>query len=135
MDDDSVDWGISLRGGKGTVRSPRIETQLKCTSQDVLRHDHLAFPLSIKNYDELRCVDYQVQRILIVVLVPTAVNDWMAQSEESLALRRCGYWATLRGEPEVANETQITVYLPRVQIFSVDDLRAIMVRVAGGGLP
>jgi len=34
-DDDSVDVGFALRGGNGTVRSPRPEAQLKCSSQKV----------------------------------------------------------------------------------------------------
>ena len=36
VDDDSVDLGVAARGGNGTLRSPRLEIQVKCTSTEVL---------------------------------------------------------------------------------------------------
>jgi hypothetical protein len=135
VDDDSVDWGICERGSRGTMRSPRFELQLKCSSRDILKDDHVAFPLKIKNYDDLRHDDFQVARILIVVLVPDQVAEWMAQSEESLALYHCGYWLSLRGMSAVANQESVTVHLPREQLFSVADVQSIMQRIARGGHP
>jgi hypothetical protein len=135
VDDDSVDWGIGARGGGGTVRSPKLELQLKCTSRNVLQHECVVFPLERKNYDELRFDDYQVPRILVVVLVPDQVADWLVQSEESLVLHCCGYWLSLRGRDELANAETVTVHLPRTQIFSVDGLTEMMMRIAKGGLP
>src|SRR5713226_3133366 len=125
-DDDSVDWGIGARGGKGTIRSPRVELQLKCTSRDVVKEDRIAFPLPMKNYDELRSDDYQVPRILVVVIVPGAVGEWLTQSESALALHRCGYWVSLRGHPAVANIDNITVDIPRTQMFTVPALGQMM---------
>jgi len=92
VDDESVDWRIGARGGGGTTRSPKMELQLKCTSREVLKDGHVAFPLKVKNYNDFRHTDYQVPRILVVVLVPQDVSAWIAQSEDSLALRPCGYW-------------------------------------------
>jgi hypothetical protein len=135
VDDDSVDWGMSVRGGKGTLRSPKVELQLKCTSQDVVREDHIAYPLPVKNYHDLRHTDYQVPRILVVVVVPKDVNSWLVQTEDSLTLHHCGYWLSLRGFEDVANVATITVELPRTQVFGVADVRQIMQRVAGGGFP
>ena len=135
VDDDSIDWGIGASGGGGTVRSPRVELQLKCTGRDVLADGHVAYPLKRKNYDELRFDDYQVPRILVVVLVPPEVPDWLSQSEESLALHHCGYWLSLRSRPETDNADTVTVHLPRAQVFSVDALTQMMNRIAGGGFP
>lgn len=135
VDDDSVDWGIGARGGGGTVRSPKVELQLKCTSREVLKDDHVAFPLKRKNYDELRHTDYQVPRILVVVLVPEDVGAWLVQSEECLALHHCGYWLSLYGRNDVTNSENVTVHLSRSNIFSVDELTGIMDRIAEGGLP
>ena len=36
VDDDSVDLGVVARGGGGTVRSPRLDLQLKCTARHLL---------------------------------------------------------------------------------------------------
>jgi hypothetical protein len=57
VDDDSVDLTIAGRGGHGIPRPPRIEVQLKCTSKDRVRGQHLVYPLKRKNYDDLRQVD------------------------------------------------------------------------------
>jgi hypothetical protein len=135
VDDDSVDWGIGARGGKGTTRSPKVELQLKCTSQDVVKQDHIAFPLPVKNYHDLRQIDYQVPRILVVVVAPQDVSAWLTQSEASLVLHCCGYWLSLRGREDVANVEKITVHVPRTQLFTVTALKQMMQRVADGGFP
>jgi hypothetical protein len=134
VDDDSIDWGIAARGGGGTVRSPKVELQLKCTGRaEVLKDGHLAFSLKKKNYDELRYTDYQTPRILVVVLVPAQVTDWLKHSEESLVLHHCGYWVSLRGHP--ADPASLTVQLPRVNVFCVEQLKQMMQRIGQGGLP
>ncbi|HUU81882.1 MAG TPA: DUF4365 domain-containing protein [Phycisphaerae bacterium] len=135
VDDDSVDWGIAASGGKGTTRSPRIELQLKCTSQDLLDDGNLKYALKAKNYNELRPEDYQVPRILVVVLVPNEVTQWLRHSEESLAMYRCGYWVSIRGWNETPNTETVTVTIPRQQQFTVENLSSIMVRVGDGGVP
>src|SRR5712692_1428702 len=135
VDDDSVDWGIGTRGGIGTIRSPRVELQLKCTSQEVIKEMHLAYPLKLKNYDDLRFDDYQVPRILLVIIVPENLGEWLTQSEEQMTLRRCGYWLSLRGQLEVPNISSVTVYVPRAQMFNVAQLQEMMQRIANGGGP
>jgi hypothetical protein len=135
VDDDSIDWGIAARGGRGTLRSPKLELQLKCTASDIRGERHIAFPLKIKNYNELRHENYQVPRILVVVLVPSNTAEWIQQSEESLIMHKCGYWLSLRGRESVPNDDTITVHLSREQIFSVDQLCSVMDRIAQGGIP
>ena len=135
VDDDSVDWGIGATGGKGTLRSPRIELQLKCTGRDVREDNHVQFPLKVKNYNDLRHENDQVPRILVVVVVPERVEDWLGHSEEALALRHCGYWISLRGRPDTNNASTITIPIPRGQQFTVESLRGMMERVQTGGLP
>lgn len=128
VDDDSVDLGIAARGGTTTLRSPRLEAQLKCTSTGVRHDDELRFPLRLKNYDDLRRTCH-VPRILVVVLVPEDVSDWLAQTEEQMVLRRCGYFRSLAGEPAVDNTTSVTVRLPRANLFAPAALCAMMARV------
>ena len=128
VDDDSVDLGFAARGGTTTLRSPRIEVQLKCTSTGVRHDDEVRFPLRLKNYDDLRR-SCHVPRILVVVLVPEDVADWLDATEEQMVLRRCGYWRSLAGEPEVSNTTSVTVHLSRTNLFTPTALRAMMIRV------
>ena len=135
VDDDSIDIGFAQRGGNGTIRSPRLEAQLKCTARNIIDDEKISYPLEIKNYNDLRVGDTLVPRILIVVLVPDSEDEWLQQSEEELVMHKCGYWISLRDKPATENENTITVHLPRTQIFDVEALNKIMDRISQGELP
>lgn len=64
--------------------------------------------------------------------MPEEVSDWLSQTEESLCLKRCGYWLSLRGQPAIDKKTNITVEIKRQNIFSPDALKTIMSRIAFG---
>ena len=128
-DNDSVDWVISSRRTAELPRAPRLEVQLKCTARDIVRSDQLHYPLKMKNYNDLRDFGVLVPRILVVVLVPEYVSEWLLQSEENLRMCHCGYWVSLRGAPELVNTTRVTVNVPRNQIFTPDELRRMMQRI------
>lgn len=135
VDDDSVDRALSAGGGGGTARRLRVDLQMKCTERNVLSEDSLRFPLRLKNYNDLRVEDVLVPRILVVVIVPPAVEDWLEPSEQELLLRHCAYWVSLRGMPAADNTASVTVTKPRSQVFSPGALIAMMQRVNDGGLP
>lgn len=132
VDDDSIDLLFQQRGGGGAMRSPRVDAQVKCTEAAAVHTAHIAYPLKLKNYDELRPTNVYVPRILIVVLVPDDLGDWLNHTEQELAMRRCGYWLSLRGEPATANTTNVTVHLPRTNQFTVAQLQAMMQRIGNG---
>ncbi len=132
-DTDSVDWVISARGVGDTLRRPRLEVQLKCTAQNIVRETHLHFPLEIKNYNDLRHPNPLTPCILIVVTVPDNIEEWIAHSEAELSLRRCGYWVSLCGEAEVSNNSKVTVRVPRIQMFTPQALQAMMRRINSEG--
>lgn len=137
VDDDSVDLGFAMQGGLGTIRSPRLEAQLKCTDRP-LGPGALRLPLKLKNYDDLRPTDLLVPRVLIVVRVPKGPPArWLGQSEERLALLGCGYWLSLRGRgpSPAANTAAVSVTVPRGNVFSAEALEAIMGRIASGEMP
>ncbi|MBN9119977.1 MAG: DUF4365 domain-containing protein [Planctomycetes bacterium] len=138
VDDDSVDLGIAEKGGRGTVRSPHLEAQLKCHAAQAPGGDHMSFSLKMKNYDDLRDPNVQVPRVLIVVLVPDEPDDWLVCGEPEMLLRRCGYWLSLRGLAEVkstAEDPRVTVHVPRSQQLTPAALRIIMQRIGAGGVP
>ena len=132
-DDDSIDWIIAARGVGNTPRRPRLEVQLKCSAQDIIRETHLYFPLEIKNYNDLRNPEAITPCILVVVTVPEDPDNWLTQTEEEMLLRHCGYWMSLRVNPETTNAANITVRLPRIQMFTPEALRTIMQRINNGG--
>jgi hypothetical protein len=135
VDDDSVDLIFMRRTLDGPVRSPRLDVQLKTTARDPLAEEMLTLELSIKNYDDLRGDDVSTPRLLVVVVVPSELHEWMNHSEVELAMRRCGYWLSLRGEPPVTNAATKTVHLNRRQVFDASALEAIFRRLQAGGLP
>lgn len=136
VDNDSVDGYLHYTGQIGSVYSPQIAFQLKCTSTvGHLKPQHIAYPLKIKNYNDLRVTNSGVPRILIVVMVPEGISDWIMQDETQLRIHRCGYWLNLYGAPAVTNARRRTVHVPRNQSFTVDGLRGMMDRIGAGAIP
>ncbi|QLE56913.1 DUF4365 domain-containing protein [Nostoc sp. TCL26-01] len=135
VDDDSVDWGIAATGIMGRIRAPRLELQLKSTSRDILNNKAIHYPLKPKNYNDLRMIDFVVPRILIVVLIPDNLADWVQQSEKELCLRYGGYWLSLRGMPETQNISTVTVTMSRDNQFTVAALQSIMQSICQGVQP
>ncbi len=129
VDDESVDCGVAKRGGGGTVKSPRLELQLKCTERNVLKADGIHFPLKGKNYDDLRGTNLHVPKILVVLLVPDRVGDWVNHSDEEMCLKHCAWWLSLAGAAERGGVETPTVILPPGQRFSPAALEAIMARI------
>jgi hypothetical protein len=126
LDMDGIDAIIAATAAPGVMRRPRLEVQIKCTSQDVLGTEGIKYPLSVKNYDDLRYDEPYNTRILVVVLVPENPTDWLHQSDMELCLRRCGYWVSLQGQPAISNQTSVTVSIPRQNVFTADALKRIM---------
>jgi len=91
----------------------------------------VAFPLPLKNYNDLRA-DTVIPRLLIVVVLPQQHEEWLAQSEDELRLRRCGYFFSLFGQSETDNATSVTVHLARTGVFTSEQLRALMGRAERG---
>ncbi len=128
-----VDVTITGLVSPGSRRRTRLDLQLKCTSQDLLDNESIRYPLEIKNYNELRNTNLDHDPLLlVVVLVPEKVEHWLQQTETELCLKRCAYWVSLRGQASSTNQTNVTVYLPRQNVFSVDALKTLMQRIAGG---
>lgn len=135
VDDDSIDMCLHRTGGGGTIRSPRLDLQIKCTDRESPMTAQFSYSVKLKNYDDLRDESVMVPRILIVVLVPDSLPDWLTHSETELTLRRCGYWLSLRGMPDSTNATGQTVQMNRLQQFNVDSLQAMMDRISNGDRP
>jgi Domain of unknown function (DUF4365) len=128
VDDDSVDLGVASRIASKIPRAPRLELQLKCTSDLIRKKNHISFSLKKKNYDDLRVDDLIVQSLLVVLLVPKNEHDWLHHSETEMAFRHCAYWTSLRGMKEKKNPRKVSIRLPRENVFSADVLRNLMMR-------
>ena len=121
VDLDSVDGTVKADFGK----RPRIEFQAKATARDVVREEYIHFPLSVKNYDDLR-LEAINPRILVVLVMPESIDEWINQSGEELCLRYCAYWMSLEGSPASSNPNTITVHLPLGNVFDSAQLAKMM---------
>jgi Domain of unknown function (DUF4365) len=135
VDEDSVDWIIHQSEGSGIVRSPRLEVQLKCTAHPEGDTAGFRYALGAKNYRDLIRVDLMVPRILVLVVMPERVKDWLHMTDDRCVLRNCAYWASLRGLPRSENISSIVVRFPREQRFDADALGDLMSRVGSGVFP
>lgn len=137
VDVDSVDLTITQYGDAETY--PLIEglkVQLKCTYAHIpdTGKGHLSFPISIKNYNDLRRKSLN-PRVLVVLHVPRNIDLWLGHSEDSIVLNHCAYWTSLREWPDTDNAENITIDLPLSQRFTVSELKGLMEILAGGGRP
>jgi hypothetical protein len=132
VDDDSIDCGLAARGDAGIFFSPRVELQLKSSSRNIVKKERIVFPLGIKNYNDLRVENVLVPRILVVVIVPKEIDNWLSQTEEEMCFKHCAYWCSLSGMGEPKSATTINVSLLRDQRFTVDALRGMMERIGRG---
>jgi Domain of unknown function (DUF4365) len=136
VDDESVDATLGLPGAGGRLRLPKLDVQLKCTSQSLLRNDGVHFPLKRKNYDDLREATPILPHILVVLVVPEPVEEWLTfVREERMCLHRHAWWMSLAGAEERAGVETPTVTLPRAQVFDVAALTGIIGRIARGEHP
>jgi hypothetical protein len=122
IDRDSVDLGFNAGG---TMR-PNVHAQLKATMNMRKNGNNFKFPLKKKNYDDLRAPT-QVPRILIVLGMPKRESSWVNVSVARLIMRRCAYWVSLQGMPELPDgQESKTVEIPIANVFDIDALKALM---------
>lgn len=131
-DIDSDDIGFS--DAKLKVR-PRLEAQLKATETIQSGDEEIPYPLPVKNYNELVGDDFVVPRILIVLRVPRANANWIESRTEEMLLRHTAWWLSLRNHPHSSNSTSVTVHIPRLQVFTPQELRKLMAEIAEGRKP
>lgn len=135
IDRNCVDLRIISAGEHQTKEEVSLCIQLKATEQDFMRSDGIHFPLEVDHYNHLRKTEVYSPRILVVMLLPADVGQWINQSAEQIILRHCCYWKSLAGMEETTNTSTVTVTLPKENIFTPDKLIELMQRVSNNDLP
>jgi hypothetical protein len=132
LDFDGINIILAGGIGSGIIRYPRLELQVKCTSRDVIGQEAIRYPLEVKNYNDLKVENIQTPRLLILVVVPDNLDNWLIQSQQELCLKYCGYWVSLRRQPPTQNQTTVTISIPRQNIFNVQALTTLMQLIEAG---
>ena len=111
-----------------------LNIQLKSTYEKISFYDSiLKYELhNLKNYNDLRRINIQTPRILIVVYMPDSTDEWITYQDESIQLYRNAFWVSLRGMPETSNKSSITIDIPSQHRFCAAALNEIMDKIAKG---
>jgi hypothetical protein len=119
-----------------TLTEIDIKVQLKATiaepNDDGLNYEYRL--KGAKRYNDLRCETLSVARILIVLFLPRDAAEWLNHAPDQLILRRCAYWQSLRGAPEITTDS-VVVKLPKTQLFSPDQLTQLAGRLSRRDFP
>lgn len=133
QDHGGVDTTISAERalGRGPYSKPKVDLQLKATTQDVVREAHVTWSLEMAHYDKLRA-PARVPHLLVVLVLPEDADDSVSHTIDALIIRKCAYWVNMTGMPEVSGQASKTVLIPREQVFSPEGLLQILTLVSEG---
>jgi hypothetical protein len=79
-------------------------------------------------------VNLIVHKILVVMVLPKNIDDWIEAEHDYLAIRHCCYWANLAGV-QLSGADKTTVPIPTDQVFDHEALCGMMQRIGRGGKP
>ena len=124
--------GVDITINAGGLFRPTVGVQLKATEKlSKVKNGAFRFVLKRRNYDLLR-KETRSPRILVVLDLPKDVSQWINVTEEELVLRRAAYWLDLKGYEETENRTSVTVYIPTINLFNVENLQNMMEQARKG---
>lgn len=133
------DYGIDVtvrevaeRRGRLVESGFGIDIQAKSSAAATIENGWLVHDLEVKNYNDLCEPAVGSARILVLLLLPQDEGEWIGFSEESLILRRCSYWLSLKGSAPSENLSTVRIRIPTTNTFSVEALAELMRRVREG---
>lgn len=109
-----------------------LKIQLKATIKEPSNSGpHFSyFFKGAKQYDFLREETKSQHRLLIVLFLPFHKEEWLNVNPEQLILKNAAYWVSLRGADASRNGTGTTVYLPKDQVLTPDNLLGIFEKLS-----
>ena len=128
-------WTVDEHGVDGTIRRPargvnRIDFQLKSTTRYTVFGDDIRYDLRVEDYNRL-ILDDDLPRVLILFIMPDDADDWLAQSEDELCLRKCAYWVPLMGLSVSSNSSTVRVSVPLANAFDQNGLHEMFRQLIG----
>ncbi len=138
-DDAGVDAEVSYRGDLGHryKREQQINVQLKATKKHSgSKPGHLTYFLQgVKRYNDLRANESDIPRLLVVLFLPDQETNWLEVTVEELVLRNAAYWVSLKDAPATQNEYGATIYLPKTNLLTPENLIELVRNAANNALP
>jgi hypothetical protein len=133
------DYGIDMtvheikeRDSRYFETGVRIDIQAKSCTAPLAADAPIVYDLEVRSYDILRESSETSPRILVLLTLPSDEQDWTAQDDDGLTLRKCAYWMSLWGMPETSNVNTVRLKIPRTNVFSAPALRELINKVRAG---
>lgn len=138
LDVDGVDWLLAFPGPAGTVRSPKIEAQVKTWSKPQGDAEAWHFRMSIEHFNALAGRGFELRRYLVLITVPDETECYARCDDTGMCLSHAAYWVSLvEHEPVLALGTgpkTRTVLVPKRNLLSPATLRSLVRdELPGGG--
>jgi Domain of unknown function (DUF4365) len=128
LDVDGIDLQLTLPDDVGSVRSPRIEVQVKTASR--LRPTNGVFAFDGLNgwqFNKLAGPGFMVPRYLFLVTVPPEASRYTDLNHHGLLLRHIGYWASLHSHETVPESRKsVRVKVSTANVLTVPRLRDLV---------
>jgi hypothetical protein len=110
-----------------------LDFQLRATSRGLPVVDSkLLFSLEAERYETLRNAVAERPRFIVLLCLPTDLDDGDALSAEDLVALRRGRWLCLSGAPQASNTASTPVRFPTWNVLTPATLREIARRVSLG---
>lgn len=129
-DNSGIDVTIVAPDEIEDVDAPRLDAQVKCTTLAAEKNGFITYPLAVKNYNKLIKIKSFVPQILIIVLVPKTIDDWLNISERETLMKKCGYWVSLRGGKPTNNTKTVTIEIPKDNLLTPETISKLMKQAA-----
>ncbi len=110
-----------------------LDFQLRATSRGLpIVDSKLLFSLEADRYETLRNAVAERPRFIVLLCLPTDLDDVDALSAEDLVAFRRGRWLCLSGAPQASNTPSTPVRFPTGNVLTPATLREIARRVSLG---
>lgn len=110
-----------------------LDFQIRATSRGLpIVESKLLFFLDVDRYETLRSAAMESPRFIVLISLPTDVDNGDAPSAEDLIAHGRGRWLCLAGAPQTSNTTTTPVRFPTWNVLTPASLREIARRVSLG---
>jgi Domain of unknown function (DUF4365) len=133
-----IDWEITHGDALhlSEEKEATVKVQLKATQTVPYppKSPSFSFRIDNKHLRKLNYTNPTVPRLLLVMLTPSSMADWMTTDQHGIRLHHSAYWVNLSGVQPTGAEKS-TVHVPTEQVFDDMALCRIMQRIGAGEKP
>lgn len=134
-----VDAELNYRGQTthAYLKHIQLNIQLKATIKPVGTHaSHFTYFIQGKErYEKLRTNDSHIYKLLVVLFLPNNPVDWISCSADELILKKSAYWVNLYGADACTNASGETIYIPKKNLLTPDELLRLVDQAANKTIP